>query len=347
MTRIGRIYADQIRFNPPNPRHPRAILTLKHIHHFYLFAIFHPVKSQINISASQNIDKEKWNRCVNENENGLIYSSTQYLDSICDNWHGLVVDDYAAVMALPWRKKIGIRYGYIPPFIQQLGLIGDISNIESVELIKAIQQFISFADIHFNFSNISIAKTIPAILRTNLVIDLSQPLDKIRSAFKKDTRENIRKAETQELLYTSETEIDKAISLYQTHYGERMKHIHEPDYNHFLQLSRYLEIKSQCFTRQVTDENGNVLSIGLFLKDEKRIYNLMNTTVPEGRNKEANYFLLDRVIAEFAGQSLLFDMEGSELPGVRAFYEKFGAVNQPYFYYHYNGLPWLLRLLKR
>jgi hypothetical protein len=302
--------------------------------------------SKINILVSQAIDKDKWNRCVCENENGLIYSSTHYLDAICDNWHGLVVNDYTAVMALPWRKKFGIRYGYIPPFIQQLGLIGDISNIESIELIKSIQQFISFADIHFNFSNSSLVKTISVSARTNLLIDLSQPYDNIRAGFKNDTKENIRKAEMQKFLYSSETDIDKAISLYQLHYGERMKHILQADYYNFLQLSRYFEINSQCFTRQVTDEKGALLAIALFLKDEKRIYNLMNTTLPEGRNSEANYFLLDRVIAEFSGQSLLFDMEGSDLPGVRTFYEKFGAVSQPYFYYHYNRLPWPLRLLK-
>ncbi len=74
---------------------------------------------------------------------------------------------------------------------------------------------------------------------------------------------------------------------------------------------------------------------------------MMNTTTQKGRDEEANHFLLDKVIKEFAGQPLLFDFEGSDLPGVREFYEKFGAINQPYFHYHYNGLSWPLRLLKR
>ena len=305
------------------------------------------MKSKIRILASENIDKDRWNRCVAENENGLIYSTTQYLDAICTNWHGLVVDDYAAVMALPWKKKFGIRYGYIPPFIQQLGLIGDNGNISFAELIQSIQEFISFADIHFNFANTSLQDIIPVVSRTNLVIDLSHSLNAIRSVYKNDAKENIRKATSHKLLYSTETNIDKALSFYQLQYGERIKHIQASDYNNFLQLSHHLEIKSECFTREVTDEAGNILTIALFLKDEKRIYNLMNTTLPEGRNKEANYFLLDGVIEEFAGQSLLFDMEGSDLPGVRAFYEKFGAISEPYFYYHYNRLPWPLRLLKR
>ena len=53
------------------------------------------------------------------------------------------------------------------------------------------------------------------------------------------------------------------------------------------------------------------------------------------------------MIKEFAGKPLLFDFEGSDIQGVKSFYEKFGAVNQPYFHYHHNQLPGILKLLKK
>ena len=265
---------------------------------------------------------------------------------MAENWHGLVVGNYNAVMALPWKKKFGIRYVYTPAFIQQLGLIGYADQINWKEIIEAIKKFISFADIHFNFLNTTIQEHIIVTTRTNLIIDLNQPLETIRSRYKNDLKENIKKAETQNCRYTH-AEIYEAISVYYLQYGERMSHIKNEDYNRFIQLCELLQSKGQCFVREVVNETGNVLATALFLKDDKRIYNLVNTTLPDGRDKEANHSLLDNVIAEFSGQSLLFDFEGSELPGVRAFYEKFGAVTQPYFYYHYNGLPWPLRILKR
>jgi hypothetical protein len=123
--------------------------------------------------------------------------------------------------------------------------------------------------------------------------------------------------------------------------------LRDRDFSNFAALAKKLAEKKMCFTRKITDNNGALLAIGLFLKDKRRIYNLVNTTTDEGRLKEANHFLLDEVIREFAGQSLLFDFEGSDIPGVKAFYEKFGGTDQPYFYYHYNKLPALLRLFKK
>ena len=93
------------------------------------------MKSRIHILAAKHIDKSKWNHCVNKHTNGLIYSSTDYLDAMSKNWHGLVVDDYAVVMALPGKKECGSRYGYTPACVQQLGLIGDTANIDLARVV--------------------------------------------------------------------------------------------------------------------------------------------------------------------------------------------------------------------
>ena len=108
-----------------------------------------------HILPAAQIDGIKWDRCVSESNNGLIYSSVDYLNAMADNWHGLVIDDYTAVMALPWKTKLGIRYGYMPPFMQQSGLIGDIGDIYHYNVTSTIQDFLSYADIHFNYTNTS------------------------------------------------------------------------------------------------------------------------------------------------------------------------------------------------
>jgi hypothetical protein len=101
-----------------------------------------------------------------------------------------------------------------------------------------------------------------------------------------------------------------------------------------------------AFVRKVINADGVMLSIAIFLKDEKRIYNIMNTTTDAGRDAAANHFLLDNVIREFADQNLLLDFEGSDLPGVKSFYENFGARNQPFNHYHFNRLPFPLKLFR-
>ncbi len=70
----------------------------------------------------KDIDKNKWDECINEAPNGLIYGMSWYLDRVCPGWDALVSDDYEAVMPLPWKQKMGLKYVYHPLFAQQLGV---------------------------------------------------------------------------------------------------------------------------------------------------------------------------------------------------------------------------------
>ena len=101
---------------------------------------------------SHNINTEKWNACVNKHSNGLIYSTTDYLNAMADNWTGLVFGDYNAVMPVAWRKKLGIKYCYTIPFVQQLGFIGEVDKIKNIDAKKLLLSVAKYGDYNFNFS---------------------------------------------------------------------------------------------------------------------------------------------------------------------------------------------------
>lgn len=309
-------------------------------------AIGYCMKKHLKILSSKRIDAGKWDACVARNENGLIYSTTLYLNAMAQNWHGLVVGDYVAVMALPWKRKFRIRYGYTPAFIQQLGWVGDVPVTDLPRILKLVYKFYAFADLTFNFGNHDIQQALPVIPRTNFLIDLSVGYEQLKQHYKSSLINNIRKADNERFSYVA-GDVKDGIDLYHKHYKERMKKVREKDYTHFKHLCERLANSNQCFARTARSEHNEILAYAVFLRDEKRIYNIMNTTTQEGRDREANHFLLNRVLQEFAGQNLLFDFEGSELSGVREFYENFGPVNQPYFHYHYNGYTWPLHMLKK
>jgi hypothetical protein len=81
--------------------------------------------------------------------------------------------------------------------------------------------------------------------------------------------------------------------------------------------------------------------------DKKRIYFILSTVTETGKSNQANHFLIDQLIREFAGQPLILDLEGSDIPGVADFYSGFGAINQPYYFLKWNNLPWPLKLFKK
>ncbi|MBL0883808.1 MAG: hypothetical protein IBJ16_10770 [Chitinophagaceae bacterium] len=296
------------------------------------------MKYSIDIFSAHVINQQEWDACVAMHSNGLIYAQYDYLDRICDHWSGLVIGDYKAIIPLPWRRKYGFRYYYIPPFIQQLGFIGDISLLNSLheELIKKIRSYAWYGDLHLNFSNHLLASELHCNNRTNFVIDLHRNYLEIYQAYHPDLKQLLLKIPKASFYYSKEHTITDTIRHYQQQYASRMPHLSLEDFARIDELCRFYASKNDCIIRSALKNDGTILSDTLLLKDERRIYHLLNTTFPEGRELNSNPWLLDQVLREFSDQHILFDFEGSDLPGVKNFYKKFGGHVQPYFHYRRN-----------
>jgi hypothetical protein len=185
-----------------------------------------------------------------------------------------------------------------------------------------------------------------AFLCNNYVLDLSQPYVAIQKKFSTDLTNNLKKAHKEELFY-ARGNYDTAINLFKDLYGERIPHVSENDFKNLKKLCTHLSKTNNVIVRNVCNAKNELLATALLLKDEKRLYNIMNSTTSEGRKTEANHFLFNNTLKEFAESNLLFDFEGSDIPGVKSFYEKFGAVNQPYYKLHFNHLNPLIKWIKR
>ena len=102
------------------------------------------------------IDKCKWDECIAKSNNGLIYSTSVYLDNMTTEWDGLVMGNYEAVMPLPFRKKYGIYYVYPPAFSQQMGItsVKEITPEIIKTFLKNIPTKFRYVEMNFNVSNI-------------------------------------------------------------------------------------------------------------------------------------------------------------------------------------------------
>jgi hypothetical protein len=300
----------------------------------------------IRIIPSAHIEPDAWDACINRSANGLIYSRYHYLQHLCHEWYGLVVDDYDMVMALPLRNKWGWRYTYMPAFTQQLGLVGP-ANANTDLIAANIEAFIRYGSPYLNFGNANIARQVQAKAMSNYIIALQQPYTAIRAAYKKGVDYSIGKSVKAGATYVPSHNVGEAIQLYRQSHSHKMLHVQAEDYARFEKLCRLLKEQNNVLVRKVEHPQLGLLSLVLLLKDNKRYYNIINYTTHEGRRLEANYLLYDNLLQELAQQDMLFDFEGSDLPGVKSFYEKFGAINQPYYHWHFNNLPFWLRWLKK
>jgi hypothetical protein len=302
-----------------------------------MFVLRHVHRKQINT--------KQWDDCITGACNGLIYAKSYYLDAMAENWDAIIVGDYDAVMPIPWKKKYGIAYVYPPPFLQQLGLFYKVGciDLDMDEILQLLRSKFRFGEYYFNYSN-HIKTT---YTRKNFIIDLAQPYLRISAIFKADLKRDLKKAVLNNLQYAKTEDYSKAIQLFKTLYGQRFPNVSRDDYKRLLNVSATLNEKGECLIREVKDNSGNLLSVALCLIDHRRIYYLLSTTTPEGKTKLANHFLIDNLLREFSSRELFFDFEGSDISGIAHFFKKFGVVDQPYFYYRWNALPWPLKLFKK
>ncbi len=302
------------------------------------------MNKQINIILSQNIDIEKWDGCIRQSNNPVIYAYSYYLNHLADNWSGIVFNDYEAVMPVCWRRKSGIKYSYDVPFVQQLGWFSKNKNLDTALLMENFFSYCKYGDYVFNFNN---AVNITKInLCNNYILPLFDSYLSVSENYKPGLHYSLQKAAKQKLVYMHEN-IDSPIDIYKALYHAKFSHVTEKDFCKFKKLCKFLLQKNAAIARKICNPKNETLAAAVLLKDETRLYNLINCVTEEGRKAEANHFLFDNIFREFAESNLIFDFEGSDVAGIKSFYEKFGATNQPYFRLHFNHLPLPLRLLKR
>lgn len=297
---------------------------------------------RIEYVKQKDIDKVKWDTCIDNAPNALIYGYSYYLDVMSKNWDALIMNDYEAVMPLTWNRKFGISYLRQPAFTQQSGIFGNgpFSNHLTEQFVNKALEIFPFAEINLNFANEYRSCT---SLKCNLILDLNRPFTVIEQSFKKDL---VKKAKTAQLIYEESGEIEEAAKLFKRFYSQRLPNVTEKDYEDLLHLCAVLKTKGQLLIRKVNSSEGKLLAISIFFKDKRRIYYIMSATLPGGRNHDANHFLLHELIKEFSEQDLIFDFEGSEIPSVRFFFRKFSPVEQPYCFIAINKLNFWKRWIK-
>ena len=110
---------------------------------------------QIRYIEQRDIDKQKWDRCIHQAANGLIYGYSIYLDHMAVHWDALVLNDYQAVMPITWNKKYGFYYIFQPFLCASLGVFGNELNADVVgDFLKAIPRRFRLWEFSLNHGNL-------------------------------------------------------------------------------------------------------------------------------------------------------------------------------------------------
>jgi hypothetical protein len=302
-------------------------------------------QNSIRYLTRKEISNQSWDACIDQSANGLVYAYSFYLDAMIDNWDALVINDYEAVMPLPWRKKYGIPYLYQPAFVAQLGLFGKNISAELLQkFLSAIPSKFKYWDFTLNHSNVFPIPDFPLYQRSNFVLCLNRCYDDLFSQYRENIKRNIKKAKNYGCLIETDIAIEQIIGLARQQVQQNP--ITEKDFTSFTLLYHALKQKSKAVSYGVFSQQHQLLASCVFFFSHNRAYYILVGNHPNGRTLGASHLLIDAFIRDYASKDLLLDFEGSDLRNLAFFYSSFGAVEEKYAAIQLNRLPWYLRWLK-
>jgi len=294
------------------------------------------------------IDPIKWDHCIDQSPQGLIYAYTWYLNIMSPRWNALVLGDYDAVMPLTTRCKWGIHYLYQPAFCAELGVFfKDEMQSDIVRLfLDNIPPQYKYIDICLNRNNSTAITNDFLIPRNNFILSLSAEYADLQKNYTDNHSRNIKKAVNHHLTFHTDIHYEAAFQLIIA----SLKNI--PSYSlkewkQFEHLYQVAASKKSAICVGVTDAQSNLLSTVIFFHSHNTWFYLAAGTTNEGKKMGSAHFLVDSFIRLHAGSNTYLDFEGSDVPSVAFFYKGFGAENRPYTKMHINRLPVWVRWIKK
>lgn len=299
----------------------------------------------IQYLSHQQIDKTKWDQCIDNASNGLIYAYSFYLDQMAKHWDALVLNDYEAVMPLTWKKKYGICYLYQPFLTAQLGIFGSQITGEMVSsFINSIPRKFQLVEIALNHANLDSSQD-NLQLRMNYVLDMNHPIEFLQQQYRENIKRNIKKSLQVGCTITKNFAVDKVIELALQQMKGYDKESSE-NVERFRKLYSFLHIKKMATTYGIT-LNSEIVASCVFFFSHQRAYYILVGNHPNGKTIGASHALIDAFIQDHAGKDMLLDFEGSDIPNLAFFYSSFGAQEEKYPFLRINKLPFYLKWLKR
>ena len=304
------------------------------------------MSNQIKYIKHQDIDRQKWARCLENADNSRFYANDWHLDRTAIVWDALVWGDYDYIMPLPVRNKFGFSYVYQPLFCQQLGIFPTPSNSMAEIFYNSLPDKFSYSDVHLNSRNPSIQNKgeTEFLPRQNYLLDLKYNYKSLLRSYSTNTKRNITKAGGNNLHYIAGIRLEEFLAFKE---ANLIDNISKKELDKLKSIIAFGQYKGMGEIYGVYSQGNELCAAVYFCKWKDRVIYLNAASGKEGKKLGAMYFLVDNFIKSNAGQDLILDFEGSMVPGVARFYSGFGATPETYFQLKFNRLPLPLKWLKR
>ena len=296
----------------------------------------------IRYLTHNQIDTQRWDDCIAQSHDGLVYAWSWYLDLVHPNWEALVEDDYERVMPLTGNKKFGINYLFQPFFTQKFDVFGknEVSEAKIEEFFEAIPNKFKFAEIRINKSyDTNKSRTAYKIeSHRNIELSLNQDYSVISENYHSNTKRNLAKAKKEGLQIVEDTKPSVIIELFRKNRGKDIKKWGDKEYNRLTNLVDTAKKHGSCMVLGAKNIDNQIVAGAFFMTGHNKIVFLFSGSDESNKENHGLTFLLDHVIEKFSGTENILDFEGSDNDGLARFYKGFGGDEKYYTGIRFNKL---------
>jgi len=286
----------------------------------------------IRYIKQKDLNRNKYDYCIKNAFNSRIYALSWYLDIVTNNdWHAIVLDDYKAVMPIPFKRinrKFLKRMITQPLFCQQLGVFS-LSELDIDEFQLFITELYNLKPYVYNFNasnSQKLKENNTYKKRNNFELKLNRTFEEIQKGYSKSLKRNIKKAFKNEFTITSNVTIEDFILMKENNKKHKIKSKQYELMRKIIEAIKANNLGQFYGVKNTTD----LIAIAFFIETNNRLVHLFSASTALGKQFGAAPFLLGSIIQKNVNSTIIFDFEGSMVSGIAKFFKSFGAENNPY-----------------
>lgn len=285
----------------------------------------------IQYYKSVELDKQKWDTCIQLSKEPCIFAYSWYLDSVSKKWAGLVLNDYEAVFPIVFNMKFGIQYIYQPYFTRYFDVYSQKNGSTGFkkEFLKAIPTIFKYAKFCLNQMEHIEVKGYKTEQRKFQLLKLNEGYAQLQKNFSENTKRNIKKAVKENLRVEHSIQPNLIVKLFKETKGEELNVFKEEDYDKLLKLMLTCLEKKAGSTIAIYKQD-ELCAAAFFMHSDNRFVFLKSGVTEFGRRNGAMHLLIDHFIQEHAETENALDFGGSSVETVARFYKSFGAKDYVY-----------------
>lgn len=282
---------------------------------------------EIRYLKHNEIDIQRWDRCIRKSVNGTIYGYSWFLDIVSEDWDALVDERYETVMPITYKEIAGIKILIQPPYATNLGVYS--VNVLEESIVDAFASKIpgNFRYIRINLNKFNKIASQFFKVKHGCVyeLDLIRPYAKITSRYSEKIKRALKEGAENRISVIGGMNSVDLISLYLKENGflwtlffrKRIKKIR-------MIIAAAVKYRVGKIYGAYTREN-NLCAAGLFVWSHQKIFFLAFGIDKVGKKEHALEVLIDEFIKLNAEQNATLRFEYSSQSRYVQLYSGFGG----------------------